>query len=216
MEERIMSSESQANEEENDVKKKQEHIKDRLKEMGVSPDSVRPEKSWLSKYANYFIALIVVALAAVYWYENQKQGVADEAVAVSEENDASSERVLNPYYANQQYNRVPAAGYNPYAWRRQEPENQNNENNQAGVNQMQNNEVNYPRYNTNYQPQYPAYSQPYGPGYSGFYQPRPQIAPRNTYRNTRQVNTGAYRQPPAYNYPVPNPGQMYYYNGWQR
>lgn len=220
MEERIMSSESQTNEEENDTKNKQDHIKDRLKEMGVSPDSVRPEKSWLSKYASYFIALIVAVLAAGYWYENQnqkqKQDVVGEAVAVNEESAASSEYALNPYYENQQYNRMPAAGYESYTWRRAEPENQSNDTNKGGANQMQNNEMNYPRYNTNYQPQYPTYSLSYSPGYAGFYQPRPQMAPGSAYRNMRQRNAGSYQQPPSYYYSVPNPGQIYFYNGWQR
>lgn len=211
-----MSSENQANEEENDVIKKQEHIKDRLKEMGVSSDSVRPEKSWLSKYINYIIVLVIATLVTGYWYENKKQNSADEIIAANEVDIAPTENTHNPIYANQQYDRIPAAGHESYELKRQEYESQNSFNNRDAVNQMQNGAMNYPQYNNYYQPQYPSYSQQYGPGYNGYYQPRPQMPTNNRYRNTQQGNYGAYQQSPAYNYPRPSPGQMYYYNGWQR
>ncbi len=52
---------------------KQEHIKQRLKDLGVSDDSTRPEKSWFSRYGNYLMLAIIVSLGVVYWLEYSNQ-----------------------------------------------------------------------------------------------------------------------------------------------
>lgn len=211
-----MNSESNENEKGSDVENKQQHIKDRLKEMGVSPDSVRPKKSGLGKYVSYFIVLVVAVLVAAYWYENQEQKhLVDESV-MSEQSDVPMP-VANTYYSDQQYRSNPYQNYengNPVG---SVSENQNNMNAWNDGGRMQNNAADYSRYNANYQPQYTYNPQPYWPNYFGFYQPQQQMPPpRNTYQDRRQTNAGRYQQRPMYNYSQSNQDQMYYYDGWQR
>lgn len=211
-----MNSESNENEKGNDVESKQQHIKDRLKEMGVSPDSVRPEKSGLTKYVSYFIVLIVAVLVGGYWYENQKQDNPVDEVVVSEQNDVP-EPVSNAYYTDQQDQSIPYTNYKNGNSTGSMPENQNNMNAWNGADRRQNSEADYNRYNANYQPQYTYNPQPYWPGYFGYYPSQQQMPPPgNSYQDRRQTNAARYQQPPRYNYPQSNQGQMYYYNGWQR
>lgn len=206
MEEQDMSSESQTNEEENNAQSKQDHIKERLKEMGVSDDSVRPEKSLLSKFSSYVIALIVIVLMAGFWLESNRQDDSSEQVAVSDES----------YNTEQQYNQMPYAGHQQDSWGNM-ADNQQSNTGWAEQNQPQNNEAMQQGYNPYYQPQYPAYAQSYNrPNYYGYYQPRPQVAPDNTYRNMQQPYAGNYQAPAGNNYAYPYGRQPYYYNGWQQ
>ena len=76
-----MTSESQDNIEKDDKESKEEHIKQRLKDMGVSEDSERPEQSFISKYGKYFMAGIFIVLIAAYWFEYNKQLGGDEEQA---------------------------------------------------------------------------------------------------------------------------------------
>ena len=57
------------NEESNTAEDKQEHIKQRLKDLGVSDDSTRPKKSWFSSYGTYLMVAIIASLVFVFWLE---------------------------------------------------------------------------------------------------------------------------------------------------
>ena len=152
-----MDSESQTNDEENNVQNKQEHIKERLKEMGVSQDSVRPEKSWLSKYVNYVIGATVCVLVVAYWYETNRDDVLSAEETADNRMQDNYLQNTNPYYSNPsypsaawsqswgyqqapQYNDVPAATEQP----------DNNMDNKAELNMTDNQNVqsqNRPSYN---------------------------------------------------------------------
>jgi len=73
-----MESESNSNEEENNIQDKQEHIKQRLKDLGVSEESTRPEKSWFSRYGNYLMVAVIGTLIVVYWLEYKNQDSKEE------------------------------------------------------------------------------------------------------------------------------------------
>ncbi len=68
-----MEPESHSNSKESDVQDKQEHIKQRLKDLGVSEDSERPKKNWFKQYGNYFLIIIVALLVVAYWAEYKNQ-----------------------------------------------------------------------------------------------------------------------------------------------
>lgn len=220
-----MESESQSSVENNDVKTKRERIKQRLKDMGVSDDSVRPEKSFLSKYGKYFMVVVFGALLVAYGLEYSKQ---DETVDVQvAEDNTDSKPVSNPAqqtypgYAYSQYNRMTALNYRPAPppWMRPpavQQENtgeenargnsQNSPQNNPGNNGLNNNNMqqnNYPYYARRYS----AYPRPYWHNYSGYYPATPQPMPG-------QMSGYGYRQAPG-SYPTPY-GRPPYYNGWQR
>lgn len=225
-----MESESQSSVGNNDVKTKRERIKQRLKELGVSDDSVRPEKSLLSKYGKYFVAVVLFALLVAYGLEYSKQ---DEMVDVQvAENNTVSNPVYNPAqhsypgYAYSQYNRMVAPNYRPAPpppWMRPlavQQENTDKEiskNSELNKNNMQ--QYNYPYYARRYS----AYPRPYRNNYSRYYPITPQPMPAYGYRQV----PGAYPQtyPGSYpgSYRAPTPpvyaapyGRQPYYNGWQR
>lgn len=55
--------------EQTNTEDKQEHIQQRLKELGVSDDSKRPEKSWVARYGNYLMISVILTLVVIYWLE---------------------------------------------------------------------------------------------------------------------------------------------------
>ena len=228
-----MESESQSSVENNGVKTKRERIKQRLKELGVSDDSVRPEKSFLSKYAKYFMAVVFVALLVAYGLEYSKQ---DETVDVQvAKNNTVSNPVFNPAqqtypgYAYSQYNRMVAPNYRPVPppWMRPPAAQQKNTGEENAKDNFRNNELNnnnvqqknYPYYAR----RYPAYPRPYWNNYSRHYPSAPYPVagqmPAYGYRHAPggypQMYPGSYRTPtpPAYSAPY---GSQPYYNGWQR
>lgn len=73
-----MTSESQDNIEKDDNESRGEHIRQRLKELGVSEQSERPKPSFLSKYGKYFFIAIIAVLVAAYWFEYSKQTNSEE------------------------------------------------------------------------------------------------------------------------------------------
>ena len=84
-----MSSESEEIEnkktaEDNADETKKEHIQQRLKDLGVSDDSVRPKKSWLSRYGNHILVTIAIVLSVIYWLEYRAMESEADAVASNE------------------------------------------------------------------------------------------------------------------------------------
>ena len=112
-----METESASSEEENNEQKKRDHIKDRLKEMGVSQDSVRPHKSWFSRNINYFIlsiiAVLVGAFAIEYQSSNKMETDNSQVATQSPANDQRGNQAGNPYY-NPPAN--GSMGMQPHSW----------------------------------------------------------------------------------------------------
>jgi len=98
-----MSSETNSTTDENEVQaqdeSKQERIKQRLKDMGVSEDSERPKSSWLSRYGRYAFIVIVGLLVAAYWIEYTKSDMEKES-QVASSNAAADEATANNATAN--------------------------------------------------------------------------------------------------------------------
>ena len=202
-----MSQESESNKEENKDQSKQDHIKERLKDMGVSQDSIRPERSWFSKYGKPVMLSIAAILIGVFWYESQKQ----ESVKANA--DGQQEYANNPYYNGQQgypqYNQwgVPAPWMQePQRMQQQNNERENESNTEENLRNNQqdlySNQRSYPGYNQPYRQNYGAYfSAPAAPwpNYNERYYGQP-------YYNNRQ------QQPSAYNYQNQNPYVGQYYN----
>ncbi len=92
-----MESESNSNTEENNAQNKQEHIKQRLKDLGVSDDSKRPEKNWFSKYGNYLMISIIATLVAAYWVEYQDNDTDSVQQTAQVETPAEPVQKLNPH-----------------------------------------------------------------------------------------------------------------------
>lgn len=88
---------------------KQDHIKERLKDLGVSEESDRPEKSWYGRYGNYVIATVIVVLSGIYWLEYKAQDTNSDQLAAKTNNTADSIQNSNPHvpYAHQK-NMMPA------------------------------------------------------------------------------------------------------------
>lgn len=205
-----MESESQSND---DVENKQEHIKQRLKEMGVSDDSERPKKSLLSKYGKYFLLLVVGVLVVAYWFEYSKQ---DDSAStqVADGNTVSAPGQWNDPYGYPQHNQMQANSYQPApagAWGYPPVAKQDNANDESASNAgedsaQQNN-------NPYYAPRYPAYPEPYWGAYPGYYPPMPPPG----YGYWQAPNRAPNGYPENANvpaYPAPYGGQPYYY-GWQ-
>lgn len=93
-----MTSESQDKIEKDGNESKEEHIKQRLKEMGVSEDSKRPEQSLLSKYGKYFIAVIFVALIAAYGFEYNKKTNAEGDTAAESTTSTNAIQQTSAYW----------------------------------------------------------------------------------------------------------------------
>ena len=199
-----------------DAEKKQQHIKDRLKEMGVADDSVRPQKSRLARFANFIIVAVVAVLVVAYVYEYQHSTADnDDAVADQTSTLVQKEAVQNtvPTIAtsNQQHWQQPQQ--QPGQWPQYQPELQTD--NQLTQPQAYNDRYAQQRYWSQayqYQPPAAAYWPPYG-GYYGYRQPAyggyyPQQNQNETAKNIQQ-------QAPVYRQPVPYAGQPFY-NGWYR
>ena len=93
---------------------KQEHIKQRLKDLGVSDDSQRPKKSWFSRFGNHIMITAVVVLSVLYWleYRSMEQNTEVEVSEVTQDTDMNdgSNNNTTPYTT---YNPYPVQ--NPYA-----------------------------------------------------------------------------------------------------
>jgi len=198
-----------------DAEKKQQRIKDRLKEMGVADDSVRPQKSTLARFANIIIFAVVAVLVVAYVYEYQASTV-DNGDAVAEQTSTPAENTAMQNTAppvassNQQYWQQPQQQYDQ--WSQYQPDQQANY--QQDQPKNQNDRYAQQRYWPQaYQYQPPAaYWSPYGayysyqqPAYGGYY---PQ-------QNRPQTNMNNQQQAPVYQPPAPYAGQPYY-NGWYR
>lgn len=210
-----MGSETQSNEEENSVKSKQEHIKERLKEMGVSQDSVRPEQSWLAKYSKYFFLIVISALVVAYLFVYKIQDAGYEETIAQAENPVLPVQQGNPYSGYYQNNRMNEYGYPQGQWQ-QLPASYWADGSRAHSNDaMQSNESIPDNSYAHYQPQYPSYAQPYWSGYTGYYQMRAPVMRGYAYRNMPQSYPETYQQPANNSYPAPEVSQRHYY-GWQR
>ena len=201
------------------AEKKQQHIKDRLKQMGVADDSVRPQKSRLARFANLIIFVVVAVLVVAYAYEYQASTtdsddtVADQA-SVPVENTAMQNTVQPVDNSNQQYwQQSQQQWQEPGQWSQHQPEQPAN--NQFSQPQNQNDRYAQQRYwqqAYQYQPPAAAYWPPYGayygyrqPAYGGYYPQQKQ--PETTMNNQQQA--------PVYQPPAPYAGQPFY-NGWYR
>lgn len=102
-----MESDSHSSIEENDVQDKQEHIKQRLKDLGVSEESERPAKSWFSRYRNYLIATVIVVLAAVYWFEYRSQNGSIEQPLAQTNTSIEPMHNSDVYYPHPNFNQTP-------------------------------------------------------------------------------------------------------------
>lgn len=210
-----------------DAEKKQQHIKDRLKEMGVASDSPRPQKSWLSKSISFIIIAVVAVLVAAYVYEykNQSEVITDETIT-TQSVDQSAEQ---PYVATQDPV-TSGTGNNQQPWQQQQWQ----KNQWLQQQQLQQEEMQKRREEAQLAQQQ-AYNQAklqqqyWQQGYQ--YQPSPGYWPQNgAYYGYRQpVYGGNYpqqntadnsinynrQQPPACSTPLPYPGQPYYNGGYR-
>ena len=224
-----MTSGSQDNIEKDDNESKEEHIKQRLKEMGVSEDSERPKESFVSKYGKYFVAVIFVALLAAYWFESNKQsGMDDEQVADTATNSTMQQQPMAYGYGQpmqppawvqerraqmQQQPEPPEWVKQRQAQRPQRPEppawvqqrrawmQQQMDKRNAPVNNEGDNTNNDGKQN----------------GTDTYYPPRYPSPPYPYWQNQPGYYPGnGYGQWPAYAPPYPYGNGYPYYNGWQR
>lgn len=241
-----METESASNEEENNEQSKRDHIKERLTEMGVSQDSVRPKKSWFSRNINFLIISIIAILVGVFAIEYQSSSKMDAEMSSVAGQSPAMNRAANqpatgmmgvdmqmPSWPQPQYReQYPAAVADRTDKQQKSADNKANQNRNSGW---------YGQQGYYAQPQYQQY---YGQMYQ---QPPAQSQPRiqqqmNTQNPAQRPGAGN-RQPdyrgqyngynngqysnnngPAYNpyyAPMPNPYSMPYpsagsYNGWYR
>jgi len=238
-----MESEDKANNNESDVQDKQEHIKERLKEMGVASDSVRPEKSWLSKYGNYLMLTVIAVLVAAYWYESNKDldGATAEQTAYEGNNNAD----VNPNF--EYANDVPLAQQQimqqaaQAEWQQPSPMTHQNSadpsvdvpNEQQPNNYQANRQQNMqPSYPPNYWQNNPYNSHPYWSGYMPGYMPAyrtyremaPPVMNNNYYQNQPRQYVGQNQNPyagqqrdyRAQGWQQRQQPSQQYYNGWQQ
>jgi len=236
-----MESEEQANNNESDVQDKQEHIKERLKEMGVASDSVRPEKSWLSKYGNYLMVTVIAVLVAAYWYESNKDldtGMAEQTAHMENDNaDINPEYAYDVPPAQQQIMQQPAQeqwqqpssmSYQNDAGQSVDVQNDQPRNNYQ-ANSQQNSQPVYP---PNYWQNKPYNSHPYWSGYMPGYMPAyrtyremaPPVMNNNYYQNQPRQYAGQNQNPyarqqqdyRAQGWQQQQQPSPQYYNGWQQ
>lgn len=212
--------------EQDDVAKKQQHIKDRLKEMGVASDSPRPQKSWISRNINFLIIAAVTVLVAAYVYEYQNSSVetADETIA-----NKSADRSTDQPYVTSQNTVAPAVAYNQQPWQQQ----QQWQNDQWLEQQQRQQEEFRKRQEEAWQAQQQAFNQAkeqqqywqqgyqyqpptgYWPQYGaqyGYQQPGNNYPQQNNADNAINYNQ---QQPPAYWAPLPYYAQPYYNGGYR-
>lgn len=222
-----MDSESQSSADNNDEVSKLEHIKQRLKDMGVSDDSERPGKSLLSKYGKYMMAIVAFVLVVAYGVEySNQQSTVDMAAA---DDSTVSEPVQSAYngYAVSPYNQMTPPGYQAPPWMQPPASMQNKTDEETTTNSNNLNQNPVQHNNPYYARRYPIYPHPYRSNYQGRYPnapvPMQRPVPRYGYGYgqapggyNNQNTQGAYQAttPPRY-YPSPYNSQPYY-NGWQR
>jgi len=117
------NSEASGNTDTTTEQSKQEHIKERLKDLGVSEESARPEKSWYARYGNYLIGTIIIVLGLIYWLEYRTS--VDDSVEQVAQKDVSSgqHQNSNPHSSDVQMNNQRMAwmkqnGMNPNSMNR--------------------------------------------------------------------------------------------------
>ena len=211
-----MADESQDNKANSEQHNKEEHIKQRLKELGVSEDSERPRASFISKYGKYFLPVVIVVLVAAYWYEYTKQPAMDES-QLAGDNDVVTQQPSQVYPYGQPMQRPEPPAWvkerraqmpqppeppewvtkqraqapQPPAWvqeqRKKWLQQQQAMYNQGNINNNANKQLYYGGY-----PAYPP--QPYWHNYPGYY------------------SYNGYAPGPIY--PGPYAGGYPYYNGW--
>ena len=218
---------------------KQAHIKERLKEMGVSQDSVRPEKSWLSKNVNFIIIAIVAVLVAAYVYEykfaSSQQDDNSVATQTTETSNKTAEISDGAVNSGWQYQQQPGQNWQGQNWQPQQASEQQwreeqkfNSQSQAQpsapANKPEAGQQQYWGAGYGYQPpamywpQYGAYYDPRQGGYGGYYQPYPQYQFQQAPSQGQIENnsTGRSQQrAPGYPPAMPYTGPAYY-NGWYR
>lgn len=104
---------------------KQEHIKERLKDLGVSEESERPVKSWYGRYGNYMIVTIVVVLSVIYWLESRTMD--KNSVQQTAQKDSSVELAQNSnsHVPDVQQNNMMPVNNSQYAQMQQSRMHQN-------------------------------------------------------------------------------------------
>jgi len=236
-----METESASNEENNEQSKR-DHIKERLKEMGVSQDSVRPEKSWIARNINYLIIAVVAILVGAFVIEYQSSSKIENDDAQAAEQNQSVEQAAyqagNPYYYNQPANGGMGMEMQPPAWAQPQYGNQYADSAEAGSGEQQtdqNEAVNndFQNGNSGWYAQQRFYGQQ--PYYGQSYQKAPAHNQQNNQAQTELQNQQQSRWPEHYQQsypgqyngynqyyvPMPNPYAMPYpntgyYNGWYR
>lgn len=229
--------------EEKSVQTKQEHIKERLKDLGVSEESERPKKSWFSQYGSYVMVAVAITLVTIYWLENKNQDNNPVAQVAQKESSGQQNQNTNLHQPNQmmssnnqgapwmQKNAANHRMMQQKAWEQQKIQHeawrkqmrdQQDKNRQAWEQYIKQQQAMYHRgmpangaEQGNMQQQNPNQNQ--SPQFAGSYPP-PYW--NNSQRNQWQQNPHSmpgYNQAPP-NYPAPQQYQQpypnpYYYNG---
>lgn len=228
-----MESESQSSVDSNNEKSKLEHIKQRLKEMGVSDDSERPAKSWLSKYGKFLMIIIAAALVVAYGVEYSKQGATLEVTAVEDtavEDTSATNPAQQAYngYATSQHNQMAQSNYHPAPWMQPpwltnnttgDPSTADNASDTTSDSEV-NQQIAQQNNNPYYAPRYPMYPRPYWNNNPRPYPVAPAPAQRPVPVYGNQQGNGGYAPmypgyygptPPFYSTPYGRP--PYYYGG---
>ena len=238
MENKNKDSESNKAAEEESVQTKQEHIKERLKDLGVSEESERPKKSWFSQYGSYVMVAVAIILITIYWLENKNQDNNPVAQVAQQESPAEQNQNVNPHQPNQmmpannqavpwmQQNAANHRMMQQKAWEQQKMRHeawqkqmreQQEKNRQAWDQYIKQQQVMNHRGmpasgagqgNMQQQNQNPQYAGSYPPPYWNNYQRNQAQGPRNMPRYNQAPPN--YQAPPAYQQPYPN---QYYNNG---
>lgn len=111
---------------ESTTQSKQEHIKERLKDLGVSEESERPKKSWIGKYGTYMAVTVVVTLSAIYWLESGNQDNDSVQQVAAEETSSNQVQNLNPHVPNVQPNNMMTSNNQQMSWQQQNAMHQRN------------------------------------------------------------------------------------------
>lgn len=212
-----MESESNSNTEKNNVQDKQQHIKQRLKDLGVSDDSKRPEKSWFGKYGNYLMISIIAVLVAAYWVEHQDQNNDSVQQTIQVETPIEPIQSLNPHFPSSSPDHRMQAGNQQHTFMRHNAMQQRmmqqrtweqQMRQQAWQNQMREQQVRNRHAWEQWQKQQQAQATNAGSASDSV---QGQINTRN------QPGSFPYAAPYPQYYPMPQP-QVYpqpYYNGWR-
>ena len=211
-----METESASNEEENNEQNKRDHIKERLKDLGVSQDSVRPQKSWISRNINNLILAVVVVLVGAFIIEYQSsQTMKADNSQLAEQNTASDQavtQVANPYYSNQPTNGSMGMQMQPPIWTYPQYA-ENRENSSVGGQPKEDAEIDRTVQNG-------AENNPYGSADSGWYAQQrfygqsyqqPQVQNQDNTQRQEQRSWAENRQP-TYHGQYDNNYNRQYYN----